>query len=82
MDRENISYDSSINKKSEQDVSAIKGLSKKNSQIFSQEDIDVDKYIPLVKEELRKINYSIEQRTFIDNIINILDKLIAVCINI
>lgn len=47
-----------------------------NKNIFYDE-VDIDKYMDLVKEELKKIGYSLDKRAFIQNIITILDKLIT-----
>lgn len=40
------------------------------------DDVDIDKYMSIVEVELKKLGYSLENRAFIANIINILDKLI------
>lgn len=44
---------------------------------MAYEDVDIDKYMHLVKEELNNIGYTLDKRAFIQNIINILDKLIS-----
>lgn len=59
-----------------ENVRAIGPKSKRNSGIIIYDDVDVDKYMAPVEEELKKLGYSIESRAFIDKIINILDKLI------
>lgn len=89
MDSKGSSANSSVNNfnfmgtqnnlKENQEVSL--SMSKKNSQQQLHDNVDIDKYMSLVEEELKKINYSLSQRTFIENIINILDRLIAVILS-
>jgi len=38
------------------------------------EDIDVDKYLDYIATELNKLNHSLDERMFIDLILNILDQ--------
>lgn len=47
-----------------------------SSNMMIYDDVDIDKYMSIVEVELKKIGYSLENRAFIANIINILDKLI------
>lgn len=47
-----------------------------SSNMMIYDDIDIDKYMSIVEVELKKLGYSLENRAFIANIINILDKLI------
>lgn len=49
----------------------------KNNSLIIYEDIDVDRYMSLIEDELKKLEYSLNDRGFIANIINILDKLIS-----
>jgi hypothetical protein len=52
--------------------------SKAQTKKTMQDDVEIDKYMSLVETELKKIGHSLNQGTFMENIINILDKLIAV----
>ncbi len=40
-------------------------------------DVDIDNHVEFIKEQLGKINYSIDQRMFSDLILNILDRLLS-----
>jgi len=40
-------------------------------------DVDIDNHIDYIKEELNKINYSLDSRMFSDLILNILDKILT-----
>jgi hypothetical protein len=48
----------------------------KNNSIVILEDVDVDRYMSSVENELKKFDCSLDKRAFIENIVNILDKLI------
>jgi hypothetical protein len=48
----------------------------KNNSIVIFEDVDVDRYMSSVENELKKFDCSLDKRAFIENIVNILDKLI------
>jgi hypothetical protein len=48
----------------------------KNNSIVIFDDVDVDRYMSSVESELKKFDCSLDKRAFIENIVNILDKLI------
>jgi hypothetical protein len=77
MDKFGSSYDDSINRSTNSFSFPTRNRSHNNSKsMMIYDDVDIDKYMLLVEGELKKLGYSLENRAFIANIINILDKLI------
>jgi hypothetical protein len=79
MEKFGSSYDDSFNKSrfsSNSFTFPTRNNTRSNTPMMIYDDVDIDKYMSIVEVELKKLGYSLENRAFIANIINILDKLI------
>ena len=79
MERNDSSLDESLNignNNFNSPTSDKNPFSKRSNLNTIYDDIDIDKYLPLVEAELKKWNYSLDNRAYVDVIVGILDKLV------